>query len=82
MKPQISAVTNVMTLQTAAATGNAAAVKKYQDALAALSPAQKTFATDLEAAKKSYTSWSDSLAGDTLKPLEIGLTRLTRCSTS
>ena len=32
VKPQISAVTNVMTLQTAAATGSAAAVKKYQDA--------------------------------------------------
>ena len=63
-----------MTLQTAAATGNAAAVKKYQDALAALSPAQKTFYTDLSGAKKSFTDWSNSLAGVTLKPLEIGLT--------
>ena len=73
VKPQISAVTNVMTLQTAAATGSAAAVKKYQDALAALSPAQKTFYTDLSGAKSSFKEWSDSLAGVTLKPLETGL---------
>ena len=74
VQPQISAVTNVMTLQAAAATGNAAAVTKYQQALAQLSPAQKTFYTDLSGAKKSFTDWSNSLAGVTLKPLEIGLT--------
>ena len=73
VKPQLTAVTQAMTDQAAAATGSAAAVKKYQADLAGLSGPQKTLLTDMTGAKKAFTDWSNSLAGVTLKPLETGL---------